>query len=729
MTISETLLEQIAGAAGHSEFQVLLYSDGVASDALWAALENDRPLHGASNLVIVFDDFPKQWKTEHPFRPELWLTPWDWALAMSTLFLRDPKRLPHAGFRCWIVDLLPAAGELLARQRFKMAQAFVPWVRSYRPLEASPRTTADDIWSLWKDLPGMTLSPALDAIAAADSSSRGVSSVWLNLLAAPGDRHAIGNLVGPLLLAEGVRRTMGRDIDLRVDTPTLHFRALLRAVGFATAEKNSTSRITGAVVDHHSVLTTIEKDLFQQNRKVRWLLVDDHASLGYHAALAGLLFGVKSTADTDPLGDLTTTWNGDARDLSLRSVSHPIVLLNELKTSFGRQPNWTAPRVLGQSVFDILLLDLRLFPKSTTESASQEERSFLAALLGFCKTFGSSLPNDDGLRAAMAAAQRRYQGGREELAALTLLPLLLSHADPSLPIILFSSSHQHEVARAFADRPNVIASFSKPIMTGYAHSEATSLAVDELVLAVTDSIRLHRVRPVWQAIARLSEEMAGRDWPITEKRLLVDVWDHQNKRKVEKPFNLRLEPGLVGRLQLEFANLLVRGRFADALMAPHNILEYSRIGSDEFVPPDANQAPIDFMEVVADLQFYRVLEELRNARAHYQCQPIRDDEALEQPAYWTWFLFIQGCRRLVRGEHPIVPGRDASDSPKIERARKDWLLPLVKGTTTGPGKLSGFKRSRQIIGKFGTLLNEELLEMPGEEFGQLVAYAKHMAKP
>lgn len=718
--------ERLASACPSSQTRVVTYSDRDAADDLWNQLDTASPAGQFSNYVVVLDDLPEDWRTNHPFRPELWLTPWDWAIGVSARLIREPATIPPLGFRCWVVDLLSPTFEP-GRQRFKIASAFVPWIRWYRPSIVSATRYAVDTSQLWSDLAACSSMPTLDVGTASTSGARPLPSIWLNLLAAPGDRHAIGNLVGPLLLAEGVEARSGERLPLRLDWATVHFRTLLRSVGFGVRRSPTKTKRPEPVVNTKHFKSSIDRDFLGQMRRVRWLLADDHAPHGYHDAVSAILFGGSMEPESVAPDGAVTKWTGDSRELSLRSTTSPNELLADIRNTVGSGKEWDKPRLLGESTFDILLLDLRLFPDSTTESASLEERQFLVQLLEFCRS--KQLPSDKRLASAIDAADHRRNGGVEDLAALTLLPLLLSHADPSLPIVLFSSSHQHEIAQAFSHRPNIITAFSKPIVTGYATADATSSAVEDLVRALGEAARLHRLRPVWKAIVELGRAMGGKDRTVTERRLAVWRWDHAKRTKVRKPLELTLPSGVIERLELEYVNLLMRRRYADALLAPHNLLEAGSTASDDLVSPDDLPKSTDFMGAVADLQFYRVLTELRNARAHYQCQPIRDDSELEQPACWAWMMFVKGCSARISGRHPIVPGPRASDLNLVASARANSMLPLVKGVGVGQRKEKGFRRCKQVIGKVGALLDNSLLDMPEAGFQQLAEYAKHLAQP
>lgn len=632
------------------------------------------------------------------------------------------------------MDLLPSEGAIHGRQRFQTAGAFAPWVRWYRPVADRKRSLAEDIQDLWLDLLELTNASALDRRTASDPSARTLTAAWLSLFAAPRDRHAIGNIVGPLVLAEAAERRLGYKVPLCLDQPMKHLRTLLGTVGFAASEIVQATKPAGCpLVMEPELSPPNANDIFGQLKRVRLLLVDDHARMGYHDVLSALLFCSAAEHKSSPKTQISR-WTGDKRDLVLKSIAQGTVLLDELRASFKTLPNWATPRVLGQASYDVLLLDLRLFPTSTVDQASTEEQEFLRSLLAFCTAAVVSWPRDDRLDAAVAAAKRRCDGGREELAALTLLPLLLSHADPSLPIIIFSSTHQQEITNAFRHRPNVIASFSKPIVTGYSMVDATASALDELERAIRVAFRLHRLRPIWEAAAELGRLMAGRDYAVVEPLLRVRIDDEP----IPEVFRLTLWNRLIQVFQAEFSNLLVRGRYADALMTPSNILEAgwaSWSGGHLISPDDLPTATTRYMDAVADLQFYRVLQELRNARAHFRCQPMRDDQALEPVACWAWSFFILGCLCLIYKKRVVVPGPSARDVAKIAEARRKHLIPLLKPVkrrvkvpiAQAGSRRIGLKGCRQVIGKLGHMLDNGLLLIPGQEFKIIVAYAKDCA--
>lgn len=714
MDLVTALVDAIKRVVGDG-CSVIRYSDLEAARSLWSALNGENS-GIPRDVVIVFDGLPTSWSTQHPFRPELWLTPWDWALAVSTKLERASERPAGMEFRCWIVDLLPGESVDRGRKRFKTVGAFVPWVRTYRPLAAANRTLFDNLANLWGDIHGREPLRG-HSETTTNGASAAFETVWLNLFSAPDDRHAIGNLVGPLLLAEGLRQRYNQNPNLAVDEPTTHFRTLLRTVGLSTS--GTTTRAIATTLPltlNRDVVRAATDDCFHRFDALKVWLVDDQCRLGYHDILSHILFGGAIAARAERSDGIETRSSHDGRSAVLRSYDKPLELMSRLQSSFANESSWRLPRTVGQRDFDILLLDLRLFPTSSMTRASEDERTFLSSLIDLATKAGA--PADVRFTSAVESARRRAKGGREELQALTLLPLLLSYADPSVPIVVFSSTHQQEVLHAFRERPNIVTSFSKPIVTGYASGDAGSIALEELLRSISEAIRLHRIRPVWEAIARLGALTRAADKPVDDTFVGAQTY----AKTVPLKYLLRGE--VVQMLQAEFVNLIAKRRYADALMAPHNILEscFVEAGFTRGLAPTDQSLGANYLEGVAHLSFYRVLHELRNARAHYQCSPMHDDD-LEDAACWSWLLFVHGCCMLVGRRYPVIAGAEKSTS-QVDSARRAGLLPLEDGESMPPTKRYGAERCRQIISKFGELLNRNLIAMPTPELRYVAEFAR-----
>ncbi|MEM6915238.1 MAG: hypothetical protein AAF491_01635, partial [Verrucomicrobiota bacterium] len=82
-------------------------------------------------------------------------------------------------------------------------------------------------------------------------------------------------------------------------------------------------------------------------------------------------------------------------------------------------------------------------------------------------------------------------GGTDE----TLLPRLIALLDPTLPVIIFSSTHRRELIEPFRDYGNLVTTFRKPVLTGMTEdwAEAVSDIHASFVNAVEEAVRILRM--------------------------------------------------------------------------------------------------------------------------------------------------------------------------------------------------------------------------------------------
>jgi hypothetical protein len=123
----------------------------------------------------------------------------------------------------------------------------------------------------------------------------------------------------------------------------------------------------------------------------------------------------------------------------------------------------------------VLFLDLRLFAEGEREISnrfSEEFAKFGRRLLA-ARDSGRHLPWVDDAK-GFSELESELDG---ELAhpRETLLPRFLSLLDPTLPIIIFSSTHRTELIDPFRDYGNIITAFRKPILTGLTADWASTL--------------------------------------------------------------------------------------------------------------------------------------------------------------------------------------------------------------------------------------------------------------
>jgi hypothetical protein len=155
----------------------------------------------------------------------------------------------------------------------------------------------------------------------------------------------------------------------------------------------------------------------------------------------------------------------------------------------------------------------KLKKPKTSGSSLGKEVDFLERLIDFHDQSGAERLDDPQLERAVDAAEARVrqdssrsQKDVSELIHLALLPLLLSYVDPSLPIVLFSSTRQQAVIDAVSHRPGIITSFQKPVISGYAEERSPRDYVANLSEALTDALKLHESRCIWKRLVKIDWE-------------------------------------------------------------------------------------------------------------------------------------------------------------------------------------------------------------------------------
>lgn len=687
-----------------ADFLVASYLDDFAS--LWKLASQGQLLSWLrsrpgqnSTIVLVWDGTPEPKNTTINIRD--YVTPFDWAVAISlsvhSILENDAKAL---AFRILILDIdSHDSGDAFGPRAFAAMGATLPWVQVYRPVEADylplavlPENRSEDFARLRVSIPPRTFGlPGLlrdcfapDRIMSfrvaqeeLDYSTliHTVARFWTSHLLGPIDRHHVGNLLSPLLLFEALPETLklkGRPGNYEGDPLPEALACLISALGVATpAEKTSTGKSPlpiGGVL--FSAATS--GDIFGRRKKAKILLVDDQYHTGYHNVLAYSLFGNRYKESEARRDGQAWTYKCPDDEYELRCESNPDRLLKALLDA-PSQDDWARPRFLDIG-YDLLFLDLRLW------TGGIERRRLLNRVLLACDHLNASAIKDRAFARAYQSAQSLVRGESvSEIEALTLLPLLLSHYDPSLPIVLFSSTHQWSVLEMTGSRSNIIADFTKPIIDGYGKGRTSVECLRDLIKAIHRGVDLHEQRLLWQELVSVAP---GNTRRVDQVR--VGPRKHQPVFK-DCPITSEQIQGLAS----EYINTIGAGRFSDSLLVAQQWLEN--------LSPPAEKAGTEVVPQAAQLVSW-IIRELRHARAHRGIAGS-DSSEVRDIALWLFLWLLRGqiaCPRniefvTVRPEQRICP------CCRIRfRAAKAWYV-LCEYCQIGKGEERGRSCALSLI--------------------------------
>jgi hypothetical protein len=318
------------------------------------------------------------------------------------------------------------------------------------------------------------------------------------------NRHAISNIIGPMVLRSG--RTLPGETSgvafIKNGTKST-FPPVVRGTVSHRCALNSILRVAGLMCAQVSedtdgartpddstgwlALDDVCEQVGLNPAELRITLVDDQWSQGW-------LDWIKGGLGTTPV--------------ELQVSPDPFFLLRLLRAagSESRQFSLSLDVLQNQTKSpkqDILLLDLRLFTGNSTA-----EREFLIALDAMLNSLSTS--GKAGVdRLDLEVVRRRLEalgGSGIELSSaeharyVTMLPRLIARLDFSLPIIIFSSTGQRDVAKQFENAPSIITDFSKPRHFQGADEEVVTRAEQALIKSVENAIRWLRGRKLVQQI-------------------------------------------------------------------------------------------------------------------------------------------------------------------------------------------------------------------------------------
>ena len=486
-------------------------------------------------VVIVHDGMPQS--TRDIISVGDFVGPYDWALAASWSIYKNPC-LQNLKLRILILNVHPSGGSFSSRSLFAF-QNTLPWIQDYRVVGSTKSemvkavvAIAEDLSWLRQALPPesrdmkmfvedllnpkrvLTTYPEGDLERSRDIEL--TKNLWSQNLLKAETRHSVANLVAPAILASGLPNAFSQKALDQISQGSLMRRAListLREVGFLeTNLPNSPTNQEGKLKRYCKA----RGDVFGRLKNIRFVLVDDHFDRGYHHILGYTLFGKgylpekvclpKKAQPEDP------SWTLMRRHHSLKCYKSLDWLIQTLDEE-APVCNWKQPRYLFDDTdagCNVLFLDLRLW-EDENEDENKESRSveIQKVLCAAKRLLGCTPPTEvssEFARAFEAAQKTCDDPDKFSPEALTLLPLLLSHVDRTLPIVLFTSSHQRVVLEMLQNCPNVITSFAKPLISGYGEPITPSHSISDLEEAIEKAINLHEARIAWKRISELDPQ-------------------------------------------------------------------------------------------------------------------------------------------------------------------------------------------------------------------------------
>jgi hypothetical protein len=515
-----------------------------------------------------------------------YVTPFDWAVMFSCYLFRVAndslnKDKPKPKVRLLILDLKSHEyGTSFGVKAFQALHGQFPWIQAYRPVgkqsykSLAMITSGDefahtraafplDVFGLEHFIQDVLHTDRIlftfhefDDVDRQNNLEIAVG-LWGNYLVKPGDRHTVANLIGPLILAQGFSSKQQRDRIVKAITEGSPLRNALAQLVYATGLASPVIVQGGSL---SGLLQAGKPGKLGRSNNLKFILIDDQYASGFHHVLTGLIFGDKYNPNEAPR-NIEPWERGFPNCGSIKCYCQAEALLNILSQS-PAITDWDTPRKLNlPDNGDILLLDLRLWLED------DQKQGFFDALKNVCTHLDvkALCRKDSSFKQAFEAVNGKEPN---ETAALVLLPLLLSYYDPSLPIVLFSSTHQRAVIEMVAHRPNIITDFSKPLLGNYVKITEAGDFLKDLRVALEKAIKLHEERIILERIVSLVSR--------APKFFIMD--DRNPEIFNQQPFNIEIDypltaDGIKQQLGYYFQHYILRAAYFDFVSIPWEFIE------------------------------------------------------------------------------------------------------------------------------------------------------------
>jgi len=428
----------------------------------------------------------------HPVETGPLVSPLAWAVcAASCIRVRQPVRVT-------IVDLAPAVhGDVpLRSQTAIFREENIPWLK-FVP---------------WSALLVDNLEALCSVISTPDSGSgtqsngdvalqelRKTLRFMLTDPSKPDDRHAISNLIGPIILL-GHQPTAFAELSASQDTTAAdHLAALETTLKVCGLVRPRSTEADGP--NQEATLNMASPSQWiRDNGSIEFILVDDQFRNGWGQVVCKML-GATLVSPTEKL-NRTTIGEGCDGALTVSASESAEFIVSELK-KLGAHDRRFNLRFGSGADHQVLLLDLRLYAgKPVPEEANFFRKIAAIARTRFCNTSdmpwpGFSHEELDRLDAWLKVAAEGGSSDRSDsiyLEVLTLLPRVLALSDLSLPIVIFSSTTQRRIVACLQNYRNVIVDFTKLAIHGYNSCDLVAKTQGDFHNAIERSLALCKAR-------------------------------------------------------------------------------------------------------------------------------------------------------------------------------------------------------------------------------------------
>lgn len=684
------------------DFNLLWGLDQGQANGIVSIIEGlkNRPADAGELTIMILWDGQPQEQGNAPYDMGRFVGPHDWAIALTWgLYGNNAMQGNHPKVRFIIYDVF--GGGTAPNPSFAVKTLFalkksLPWfyvdtIAGQAQIEQKLRAEINQNNEYWEDIEGLkSVSDILTnktTTTHQNNAIRVVFDQWCQHLLKAGDRHSVANLIAPFSLPLGLPEERAEAAWEQIANDATKQRlALLSILRYTILRERS-----------HGIRSSLLENIYGQDfgicdrrTKVKFLLVDDHYDLGYHHFLGNILFGnynpenARETAQFQQAGNATPMWLFRSGDSSLKCFKNldwlePCLIGNRQKMAQNRILEKDNPRIPFKDECDVLFLDLRLWDNVHTG------RKVMRKLVALANALNAHNIDDQEFKRALKAATAEATSIREEIRpqALALLPLLLSYLDRTLPIILFSSTHQWDVLNMLKHRPNIITHFAKPLISGYGEEIKLHDTVQSLVGAIQEALDLHEARIVWERICALEPKYRNRIGDLgyrfgaitTRDGKKVDVYDDPDGKKYDIPmhFSNEEEKATIRRFMADrFETYLLGKLFYESLSIHWEFLEYEmrkyirkKFDFEEDNKYEINAIPEAQLGDTAKLPF--LLRWFRNHKAHGALD--REDflrigrRRVRQSTIFTILLFLflfdflEGKTHTLPVERiPLLPG-------------------------------------------------------------------------